>query len=195
MHSILNRNLFLVKEHLGFFKAANNFDIFDPETNQLILNTREDNLGFFTKMLRFTDYKRITAFHIEIKTTDGEKILSIKRGFTLFRSDVEIFDENEQLIGIFKQKFFSFGGRFNVQDKGGSELCTLQGKWTGWNFSFKKGDTELAHVSKKWAGMGKELFTSADNYILQIHDNVPENDLVRPLILAAVMCIDMVFKE
>jgi uncharacterized protein YxjI len=43
--------------------------------------------------------------------------------------------------------------------------------------------------------MGREFFTSADNYVLQIHNNVPKDDAVRPLILAAVMCIDMVFKE
>ena len=50
-------------------------------------------------------------------------------------------------------------------------------------------------MTKKWAGMGKELFTSADNYVLQISDNVPADNPVRQLILAAVMCIDMVLKE
>ena len=30
MHPSLNHNLYLVKEHLGIFKAANNFDIFEP---------------------------------------------------------------------------------------------------------------------------------------------------------------------
>ncbi|CAM3946560.1 phospholipid scramblase-related protein [Flavobacterium antarcticum] len=195
MHPILNKNLFLVKEHVGYFKAANNFDIYDAETNELIIKTRENKLGFVTKLLRFTDYKRMTSFHIEVTTISGEKVISIKRGFTVFRSDVEIFDEKDRMIGVFKQKFFSFGGRFNIQDNEGRDLCTLQGKWTGWNFSFKKGTTELAHVSKKWAGIGKEFFTSADNYVLQIHNDVPQNDAVRPLILAAVMCIDMVFKE
>ncbi|MFC4739688.1 phospholipid scramblase-related protein [Flavobacterium ponti] len=58
-----------------------------------------------------------------------------------------------------------------------------------------KENRELAHVSKKWAGIGKEFFTSADNYVLEIFNHVPENDIVRPLILASVMCIDMVFKE
>lgn len=53
----------------------------------------------------------------------------------------------------------------------------------------------MAQVTKKWAGLGKELFTSADNYALEISDSVPKNDSVRPLILAAVMCIDMVLKE
>lgn len=195
MNPILNKNLFLVKEHIGMFKAANNFDIFDPENGQMIMTTREDNLGFFTKMFRFTDYKRMTPFHLEIKTTSGEKIISIKRGITIFRSDVEIFDEKDRLIGLFKQQFFSFGGKFNIEDKDGRPICTLQGKWTGWDFKFMKDQIELAHVSKKWAGMGRELFTSADNYILQINDNVRPDDSVRQLILAAVMCIDMVFKE
>lgn len=57
------------------------------------------------------------------------------------------------------------------------------------------GESELAHVTKKWEGIGKELFTSADNYVLQISESVPADSMVRQLILAAVMCIDMVLKE
>jgi len=71
----------------------------------------------------------------------------------------------------------------------------LEGKWTGWDFYFKNGNTEYAHVTKKWAGLGREMFTSADNYVLKIADHVPQNDNIRKLILAAVMCIDMVLKE
>ena len=56
-------------------------------------------------------------------------------------------------------------------------------------------DRELAHVTKKWAGIGKELLTSADDYVLQISDSVPADNAARQLILAAVMCIDMVLKE
>ena len=39
------------------------------------------------------------------------------------------------------------------------------------------------------------LFTRADNYMLEIDPSVPQNDSVRLLILAAVMCLDMVLKE
>lgn len=195
MNPILNKNLFLVKEHVGMFKAANNYDIFDPENNELIMVTREPNLGFFTKMFRFTKYKSMTAFDIEINTAKGERILNIRRGVTFFRSEVEVFDERDRLVGIFKQKLLSIGGKFSILDKEGREICTVQGKWTGWDFKFLKGDTELAHVSKKWAGIGKEFFTTADNYALEISEKVKEDDSVRQLILAAVMCIDMVLKE
>jgi len=195
MNPILNKNLFLVKEHVGMFKAANNYDIFDLESNELIMLTREPNLGFFTKMFRFTDYKRMTAFDIEINTAKGEKLLNIKRGVTYFRSDVEVFDERSRLVGIFKQKLFSVGGKFTIFDKDGREICTVQGKWTGWDFKFIREGIEIAQVNKKWAGIGRELFTSADNYVLQISEKVKEDDSIRQLILAAVMCIDMVLKE
>ena len=50
-------------------------------------------------------------------------------------------------------------------------------------------------MTKKWAGIGKELFTSADNYMLTIADSVRPEDPRRLLLLAAVMSIDMVLKE
>lgn len=55
MNPILNRNLFLIKEHVGMFKASNNFDIFNPDNGTQLMSCREPNLGFFTKMFRFTD--------------------------------------------------------------------------------------------------------------------------------------------
>lgn len=195
MNPVLNQNNFFVKEHVGIFKAANNFDILDPVAQQLILTCREEQLGTFTKMLRFTDYKRMTPFCVEIKTPDGKKVITVKRGISIFLSTVEVLDENDKVIGYFKQKFFSIGGKFDVLDTNNQVLCTLKGKWTSWDFRFMQGETELAHVSKKWAGIGKEMFTSADNYMLEIKPNVSANSPIRQMIMAAVLCIDMVLKE
>lgn len=196
MHSVLNDNLFLVKEHVGMFKAANNYDVHDPETGEVILHCREPNLGFLTKLLRFTDYKRMTPFQVEITTPAGDPVCTITRGISIFLSKVEVFNQDDVKIGGFKQKMFSFGGAFKVLSSSDEPLCELKGKWTGWDFRFlAPNGTQLAHVSKKWAGLGKELFTSADNYILEISDEVPEDNSIRQLIVAAVMCIDMVLKE
>lgn len=195
MNEVLKKNVFLVKEHVGMFKAANNFDIFDPQTGEKIMECREERLGLITKLLRFSDYKRMTPFNIQIKTVSGAPVVRVKRGIALFISNVQVFDESDTPIGGFKQKFLSIGGKFSVLDADGKQVCMLKGKWTGWDFSFSTDGLEYAHVSKKWAGIGKELFTSADNYVLEINKAVPENHVARQLILAAVMCIDMVLKE
>jgi uncharacterized protein YxjI len=195
MHSILGGSHFFVKEQVGIFKASNNYDIFDPQSGQKIMECREPSLGFFAKLFRFTDYKPMTPFAVEVTTPDGQKVLTVRRGIAIFLSKVEVKDEAGLTVGYFKQKLFSIGGKFDVLDANEQLVCTLRGKWTSWDFRFVHGEIELASVSKKWAGLGKELFTSADNYMLTINDTVPRSGAQRVLILAAVMCIDMVLKE
>jgi len=137
----------------------------------------------------------MTPFNVEIKTPSGDKVITVKRGVSIFLSTVEVFDENDVLVGKFKQKLFSIGGSFNVLNPNENVLCTLRGKWTSWEFKFVKENKEFGNVSKKWAGLGKEMFTTADNYMLEINESVPKDDPLRMLILGAVICIDMVLKE
>ena len=96
---VLNRNLFLVKEHTGLFKAANNFDIHDPESGEIILECREESLGMITRMLRFTDYKRMTPFNIEIREPGGPTLIRVTRGISFFLSKVQVYDRNDELVG------------------------------------------------------------------------------------------------
>jgi uncharacterized protein YxjI len=195
MHPVLNRNLFFVKEHAGMFKASNSYDVLDPSNQQIILQCREERLGFFTKMLRFTRYKKMTPFEVIIRTPEGQPVLCVKRGVNLFLSKVDVLDENGQRIGGFKQKMFSLGGAFQVLGANDEPLCDLKGKILGWDFTFIANGQELGKVSKKWAGLGRELFTSADNYMLSISEAVPPDHTVRQMIVAAVMCIDLVLNE
>lgn len=187
MHPALQQNLFLVKEKVGMFKAANEYDIFDPETGELLIECREPALGFITKMLRFTDYKTMTPFRVEL-TSHGEPVLSVRRGVSLFLSSVDVLDDDGERVGGFRQKFFSLGGAFRVLGPDDQEICQLKGKWTSWEFSFRAGDRELATVTKKWAGIGRELFTSADNYVLTISDDVPPTNPIRQLLSASTWC-------
>jgi uncharacterized protein YxjI len=195
MHPALQRNAFFVKEHVGLFKAANNYDVLDPQTGQIVLLCREDDLGFFTRILRFTDYKRMTPFDMRIKAPDGSTVVRVTRGVSFFVSNVQVRDGEDRVVGGFKQKFFSIGGRFAVFGAQDQPVCTLQGNWTGWDFKFVTAGAVLAQVTKKWAGLGKELFTSADNYMLTIADDIRPDDPRRRLLLAAVLSIDMVLKE
>jgi uncharacterized protein YxjI len=194
MHTILKHNLFFVKEHVGYFKASTNYDIYD-ETNQLILECREPNLGWFTKLLRFTEYKRMTPFEVTVNTPAGQNILTVRRGWTIFRSVVEVFDENDVIQGRFRQRMLSLGGKFDIHDENDAVQCSVKGSWSSWDFSFEKDGLQLAQVTKKWAGIGRELFTTADNYVVSIDPTLSDKNETRLLILAAALCIDKVLKE
>jgi uncharacterized protein YxjI len=190
-----NVNQLLVKEHVGLFKASNNYDIYNLATGEKLLECREPHLGFITRMMRFTDYKRMTPFDVHLTDASGKLVVQVKRGLSFFLSKVAVHDETGRKIGGFNQKLFSVGGAFSVLDENGSEVCQLAGKWTGWDFQFKAQGVQLARVTKKWGGLGKELLTTADNYVLDISEAVVPESQTRKLILAAVMCIDMVLKE
>jgi uncharacterized protein YxjI len=194
MNSILRHNLFFVKEHVGMFKASTNYDIYD-ENKQLLLECREPNLGLFTKLLRFTDYKRMTPFEVIVTTPTGETVLTVRRGWTIFRSEVSVYDENEMLQGVFRQKMLSLGGKFDILDENNAVQCSVKGSWSSWDFSFDKDGSQLAQVTKKWAGIGKEFFTTADNYVVSIDPTLSDKNETRLLILAAALCIDKVLKE
>ena len=144
MDSILEKNLYLFKEHVGLLKASNNYDIYDPESKDVILHCREKNLNPAYKIVRmfFQDFKRMTPFEIEISRLDGKKILKVKKGFSLFLSKIQVFDENDKIVGIFKQRL-SFKSNFDMLDKRENLVCKLKGNFIGWNFKFLKGDSEV----------------------------------------------------
>ena len=195
MHPLLKTNLFFVKEHLGLFKASSNYDIYDPESKQLLFQCREIDLNIVSKLLRFTGFKRCTPFDIQITTENSERVLKLKKGISLFLSRVSVYDENEKKVGCLKQRLFPLGNNFDVFDVNDTLICSLNGSLFAWDFKFVRNQEAIGAVTKKWAGIGKELFTTADNYILEINSSVAKDDLARLMMVASVLCIDMVIKE
>ncbi len=54
---------------------------------------------------------------------------------------------------------------------------------------------ELGVITKKWAGMAKEFFTTADNDMISMSDHPAAANISSALVLAAGLAIDIVFKE
>ncbi|TAJ21646.1 MAG: RNAase [Planctomycetota bacterium] len=186
---------YFVRQHIGLFKAAREYDLVDPHGGQIALRSREPRLGAFTKLFRFTDYKRATPFHAQVTDASGAVVLRIDRGVSLFLSKVAVCDGAGVALGGFQQRLWSIGGRFDVHDARGEVVCSLRGNWIGWEFQFEHEGRVLARVSKKWAGVGREFFTQADDYVLQIEPAVPRDAPVRALMIAAVLVIDLVLKS
>ncbi|HAS44216.1 MAG TPA: RNAase [Microscillaceae bacterium] len=195
MHEVLNQNLFFIEEHVGLLKAANNYDVYNPRTQEMIIICREENLSLKTKFTRFSLFKNNSGFDIIVRTQEGDKLLRVKRkgGVKTQQIPIEVLDENDQLVGKIQPKTTP-KGNFEVLDAEDTLQYTLN-KTGDTEFTFAKGDQNLANISKKWAGASKELLTTADNYLLQVMVTVPENDPLRLVIFASVLAIDMVLYE
>jgi uncharacterized protein YxjI len=193
---MLNRTTFLIKEQVAFLKLTDRYDIYAPETGQPIGFAREQ-VGWFMHLLRLLVNKQMLPTRVEVREReDGPALLAIRRGFTLFRSKVHVLDREGREIGYFKSKILSLGGGFYVFDSQDKQVAEIKGDWKGWNFKMLGADgRELGTVTKQWAGLGREFFTSADNYIIALADGTPANPGLAALLLAAGLAIDIVFKE
>jgi uncharacterized protein YxjI len=197
-NTMLNRKMYFIRERVGFMKLADTYDILDPESHAQI-GIAKEKPGLWVHVLRFLLSKRLLPTKVFVYEGDNPEdesklLFSIQRGATLFRSKVSIVGKSGQIVGWFQSKMFSLGGAFRVFDAAGSEVALVKGDWRGWNFRFlDKDENELGTITKKWAGIGKELFTSADNYIITLNQEpAPARGI---LLLAAGLAVDTVYKE
>lgn len=130
-------------------------------------------VAYYRKLLRLIVNKRLLPTVVEVSEREsGRVVLAIRRGFTLLRSHVTVTDGVGKEIGRFKTKLFSLGVSFHVMDPMAQPVAEIKGDWKGWNFRFLTPDgSEIGRVTKKWAGIGKELFTSADNYVISLSES------------------------
>ncbi|MEY4490073.1 MAG: hypothetical protein RIQ79_2581 [Verrucomicrobiota bacterium] len=193
---MLNRQHYFIREHAGLMKLSDVYDILDPESKVKIGEAREEISGLvkFLRLLIDKNLMPTTVAVYEGADPASQKLLfSIRRGVALFKTKVEIKDASGLSLGYLQSKVFSLGGAFRVCTADDKEIALVKGDWKGWNFRFLSGDTELGVITKKWAGLGKELFTTADNYLISI--NGDPDPTINLLLLAAGLAVDTVFKE
>jgi uncharacterized protein YxjI len=193
---LLENKVFFVKEQVEFMKLAGTYDIFHPETNQQIGVAKEEPGGFI-KLLRLFISKLMLPTQVNVyDSADSKKVLSIKKPFSFIRSKISVYNSNEEYLGYFHSKIFSLGGGFWVYDANERKVAEIKGEWTGWNFRFlSESGQELGTISKKWAGLAKEFFTSADNYVIALNETAGSDLNQTALLLAAGLAIDIVLKE
>ena len=186
---------FLVKEQVQLLKLAGTYDIFVPESGVQIATAKEEPAGW-VKALRFLVNKLMLPNKVTVYDNDGNRVLTIVKPFTLIRAKVVVLNENGVSLGYFKSKILTIGGGFWIYDNSDNKVAEIKGNWVGWNFKFlDNGGNELGLVTKKWAGAMKEIFTSADNYIIELNDNIINQRETAALLLAAGLAIDTVYKE
>jgi uncharacterized protein YxjI len=192
---LLGRSRFFVKERVGVLKLTDTYDILDPESGQPLGVAKDEPPGW-AKFLRLLVKKQLLPTTINVYETESSPpVLTLRKKPGLLRVNVVVSDASAEL-GRFQSKLFSLGGGFLVFDTTGQQIADVKGDWKGWNFRFlDAGGAELGVVTKKWAGIGKELFTSADNYIISLSPGSDGLARRAALLLAAGLAIDTVFKE
>ena len=82
-----------------------------------------------------------------------------------------------------------------VLQTGGATVGAIKAEnWRAWNFRIEDAaGTEVARITKTWEGLAKQMFTTADNYVVQLHHQLPQPLLT--LVVASALSVDTALKQ
>jgi uncharacterized protein YxjI len=141
-----------------------------------------------------TSYDQYMTHKFQVVDMNGGVLLAITRPAKLFKSRVEISDGLGRPVGQVVQQNMIGKIRFSLEANGEAIGSINAENWRAWNFSIRdRTDTEVARITKTWEGLAKTMFTTADNYVVQIHR--PLEEPLRSLVVASALSVDTALKQ
>jgi len=129
-----------------------------------------------------------------VREADGTVVLRLTRPAKIMKSTVIVESADGKEIGKIRQE--NVIGKINFAfEVGDRKIGAIHAEnWRAWNFAVvDERGTEVARITKKWEGIVKAAFTTADNYFVQIHK--PLTDPLRALVVAAALSVDTALKQ
>lgn len=186
-------NEYFIDEKVNFLKFHNEYKVYDNTATQV--GSIVQRVSGWHKFLRLFLNKALFPFTLEIIDNNNKVLVTIRRGWTFWLSKITILDGEGNVAGSIKQKFRILKPRFQIFDQEGNPIAEINGDWKAWNFGITDArGTSIGTISKKWAGVAKEFFTTADKYNVTIAPEYAE-DRNKVAIVATAITIDMVLKE
>jgi uncharacterized protein YxjI len=168
--------------------------VFDQHGNQV---GSVDQVGQSTlkKAARFvTSLDQFMTHTYEIRDAAGVPQLVLTRPAKFVKSKFRITRPDGTEVGNVVQENVFGKIRFGLE-AGGQKLGSINAEnWRAWNFHIADAaGTEIARITKTWEGLAKTAFTTADNFVVQIHH--PPAEPLHSLVIAAALCIDTALKQ
>jgi uncharacterized protein YxjI len=192
--SIFTEPVLVVNQKAKLIEINNEYAIYDQGGKQ-IAAVREVGQSTVKKAMRLlTSFDQYMTHQLQIVDMRGDVLIAMTRPAKLVKSRIIVEDAAAHEIGRIVQQNAIGKIRFAIES-GGKTCGSINGEnWRAWNFNIRDHtDTEVARITKTWEGLAKTMFTTADNYVVQIHR--PLEDPLRTLVVAAALCIDTALKQ
>ncbi len=192
--SILDESVLVVNQKVKIIELTNEYAVFDQGGTQIGV-VRQVGQSKARKVLRaLTSVDQFLTTKLEVADADGAVLLKLTRPAKIMKSRVVVTDGADREIGTIVQQNMIGKIHFSLEARGQTLGSINAENWRAWDFSIKDhAGREVARVKKKWEGIVKNVFTTADNYIVSIPN--PLADPLRSLVVAAALSIDTALKQ
>ncbi|HLF40155.1 MAG TPA: phospholipid scramblase-related protein [Acidimicrobiia bacterium] len=192
--TIFTEPVLVVNQKMKLIEVNNQYAVYDGAGRQ-IGAVRQVGQSMAKKVLRVLgDVDQFLTHKLQVVDMAGNVLLALTRPAKLMRSRVIVTDGTGREVGRIVQQ--NVIGKINFAlEAGGARVGSINAEnWRAWNFSIRDGaGAEVARITKTWEGLAKTMFTTADNYVVQIHR--PLEEPLRSLVVASAVSVDTALKQ
>src|SRR5664279_128401 len=192
--TLFTEPVLVVNQKAKLIEINNEYAIYDQNARQLAA-VREVGQSSLKKAARLlTSLDQYMTHQLQIVDMSGNVLLALTRPAKFVKSKIIVQDPGGHEVGQIVQQNAIGKIRFAMLSGGHTYGSINAENWRAWNFSIRDhSDNEVARITKTWEGLAKTMFTTADNYVVQIHR--PLEDPLRLLVIAAALSIDTALKQ
>ena len=192
--SVFSEPVLVVNQKAKLIEVNNEYAVYDQHGTQ-IGAVREVGQSTAKKVVRvLTRYDQFMTHKLQVVDMQGNVLLALTRPAKFVKSKLLVHDGAGREVGQILQQNAIGKIRFALE-AGGQTFGSINAEnWRAWNFNIQDATgTEVARITKTWEGLAKTLFTTADNYVVQIHGALDEP--LRSLVVASALCVDTALKQ
>ncbi len=192
--TLFTEPVLVVNQKAKLIELNNEYAIYDQNGTQ-IGAVRQVGQSTAKKVMRvLTSLDQFMTHKLQIVDAEGNPVLALTRPTKVFRSRVVVEGADGRPIGEIVQENMVGKIHFALQ-AGERKVGSINAEnWRAWNFNIQDdAGEEVARITKTWEGLAKTMFTTADNYVVQIHR--PLEEPLRSLVIAAALGVDTALKQ
>ena len=191
---LLTESVLVVNQKTKLIELTNEYKVRDREGND-IGAVVEVGQSAAKKVLRFvSSLDQYLTHTYEIRDENGESLLVLTRPRKLIKSNFILNRPDGNVVGTIKQNNVFGKIKFSFEADGETVGSLNAENWRAWNFNIQDATgKEIARITKTWEGLLKTAFTTADNYVVEIPEQL--HDPLRSLVIAAALCVDTALKQ
>jgi uncharacterized protein YxjI len=192
--TLFTEPILVINQKAKLIELVNEYSVSDQDGNR-IGSVAEVGQSTAKKIARFvSSLDQFMTHRYEIRDATEQPVLTLTRPRKIMKSSFVISRPDGTEVGQVKQSNMLGKIRFSLE-AGGQKVGSLNAEnWRAWNFSIlDESGTEVARITKTWEGLGKTLFTTADNFVLEI--KAPLTDPLLSLVVATALCVDTALKQ
>jgi uncharacterized protein YxjI len=192
--SIFTEPILVVNQKAKLIELNNQYGVFDQSGRQ-IAAVNQVGQSKAKKVLRLvSNLDQYLTHKLEITDPAGGVLLRITRPAKVVKSTVIVGDAADREIGRIVQDNVFGKIHFTLQAGEHTYGSIRAENWRAWNFRIEDHTgVEVARITKTFEGVAKTLFTTADNYVVQIHAQLPQP--LNSLVVASALSVDTALKQ